>query len=199
MMAEQARETRTGGRKLKGSFFRRQLAGVFPLVHEDQPYEKPEDAAASQKLFQPGPAVPPELVKQPPAAPAATEAASVHLARWAPHPSADTAPGTEPSPRMPAPVTVPPRQKLVDEATSVKAATPAADPSSLPVAELVPRRAAAPWRKTWLTGQGFICTGVQVKNGKGRGNQTRSTRPLLGGGGLNAPSRRPVAKRGGLR
>ncbi len=85
-------------------------------------------------------AAPPELDMQPPAAPAATEAASVHQARWAPHPSADTAPGTEPSPRTPALVTMPPRQKLVDEATFGTAATPAADPSSLPVAESFGRR-----------------------------------------------------------
>ena len=82
------------------------------------------------------PVAPPELNRQPPAAPAATEVAFVHLVRWAPHPSADTAPGTEPSPRTPALVTVPPRQKLVEEASMVKAATPAADSSSLPVAEL---------------------------------------------------------------
>ena len=155
MMAAKARKTRTGSPRLMGSFSGHVRLRVFTMAGEDHPYERPEDVAASPRPPQPGPGVPPELVRQPPAAPAATEAASLHLARWAPHPSADTTPGTDPSPRMPAPVTVPPRQKMVDEATSVKAAALAAAPSSLPVAELVPRRAAPPWRKTWRTGQDF--------------------------------------------
>ena len=114
-------------------------------------------------LPQAGPGASTELKRQPPAAPAATEVASVHLARWAPHPSADTAPGTEPSPRTPALVTVPPRQKLVDGAPSVKAASAAADPSSLPVAESVRRRAAAP-RASLASGQENICTGADRIN-----------------------------------
>jgi hypothetical protein len=150
-MTEQGRKTRTWNPSLKEGFSGRQPTGGFS-GSVTQALEKAEDVAACRKSFQPGPGVPPELVRQPPAAPAATEAASVHLVRWAPHPSADTTPGTEPSPRMPAPVTVPPRQKLVDEATSVKAVDPAADPSSLPVAELVPRRAASSWRKNLAEG-----------------------------------------------
>jgi hypothetical protein len=199
MMAEKARITRTGSPRLIGSFSGSASIKVFSIVPEGQPFEKPEDAVASRKTFQSSPGVPQEFIMQPPAAPAATEAASVHLSRWAPHPSTDTSPGTEPSPRMPAMLTVPPRQKQVDEATSVKAVELAADPSSLPVAELVSWRAAPPWRKTWSTGQDFICTGVNLKEGKGRGNQVGNTRSLLGGGSLQTPSRRLVAKRVGLR
>jgi hypothetical protein len=142
---------------------------VFSLVCEDQPYEKPKDVAAVRKPFQSAPGVPPELAKQPPAAPAATEAASLHLARRAPHPSADTSPGTEPSPRMPAMLTVPPRQKLVDEATSVKAVTLAADPSSLPVADLVVRRAASSWRKNLAFWPGFHLNRGEYTEGEGQG------------------------------
>jgi hypothetical protein len=194
-MAAEAGKTRTGSHKPEKSISGWKPGEVFPLVLGDQASAKPEDVAAGQKLFQSGPGAPPELERQPPAAPTATEAASVHLARWAPHPLADTAPGTEPSPRMPALVTMPPRQKLVDEATSVKAATPAADPSSLPVAEFVRWRAAAPRRKTSLIAQDFIFTGVEMGNGKSIINQARYTRFLLWGSLL----RRPVAKRGGLR
>ncbi len=126
-------------------------------------------------------------IKQPPAAPAATEAASVQLARWAPHPSADAAPGTEPSPRMPAPKTVPPRQKPVDEATSVRAVPPpVAVPSSLPVAESGRRRDGTPTgRTTWLTAVELISTKVEVKNGNGRRLHARETRSLLWGEGYN--------------
>jgi hypothetical protein len=177
-MAAQASKTRTGNCWPERSFWGRQTGEVCPLVHADQIFG---DNAGNQRLFQSGPGVPPEFNRQPPAAPAATEAASVHLARWAPHPLADTASGTEPSPRMPALVTMPPRQKLVDEATSVKAATPAADPSSLPVAELVCRRAAAPWRKTGLIGRDFSFTRVEMGNGQGEIMPARYTRSLLWG------------------
>jgi hypothetical protein len=146
-VAERERKTKTGRRGPQESYSERKPAGVCLLSHEERGSQKPADVVAIRRLFQPNPGVLREYIWQPPAAPAATEAASVHLARWAPHPSADTVPGTEPSPRMPALVTVPPRQKLVDEATSVKAVAPVADPSSLPVAELVRRRAAAPWQE----------------------------------------------------
>jgi hypothetical protein len=153
---------------------------VFSLVCEDQPYEKPKDVAAVRKPFQSAPGVPPELAKQPPAAPAATEAASLHLARRAPHPSADTSPGTEPSPRMPAMLTVPPRQKLVDEATSVKAVTLAADPSSLPVADLVVRRAASSWRKNLAFWPGFHLNRGEYTEGEGRETRPEACGPSLG-------------------
>ena len=130
-------------------------------------------------------AAPPELDMQPPAAPAATEAASVHLARWAPHPSADTAPGTEPSPRTPALVTMPPRQKLVDEAPSETAATPAADPSSLPVAESFGRRGAAPCGETLQARKLQVSPEVKGVNGDGLKSLTRDMRSLLGVGKFN--------------
>jgi hypothetical protein len=138
-----------------------------------------------QGLPQPDPEATPVGNKQPPAAPAATEAASVYLARWAPHPSADTAPGTKPSPRMPAPKTVPPKQMPVDEATSVRAAPPpVVVPSSLPVADSGARRAAeALVRRTWLTASELIFTGGEVKNGNGRTNHAHETWSLLWGEG----------------
>ena len=165
---------------------------------------------ARQSHHQHGPDLSPEPTWQPPAAPAATEVASVHLARWAPHPSAETAPGTEPSPRTPALVTLPPRQKLVDEATSVKAATPAADPSSLPVAETFGRRAAAPRTSAWAPVQASSFSGVVGNNGPGPITRPDIAVPPRGG---EPPShrRRPplalapalpprlVAKRQGLR
>jgi hypothetical protein len=129
-----------------------------------------EASPVSPGLAQSGPGAPMEAKTQPPAAPAATEVASGHPARWAPHPSAETAPGTEPSPRTPALVTMPPRQKLVDEAPSVKATKPAADPSSLPVADSVGRRAAAPGARL-ASAEETSCTGVTRTNGPGRKNQ----------------------------
>jgi hypothetical protein len=57
----------------------------------------------------------PTLSPQPPAAPVATEAASRYQDRWTPHPSAETASGTQSSPGMPAPVTVLLRQMMVEE------------------------------------------------------------------------------------
>ncbi len=146
-------------------------------------------------------AAPPELDMQPPAAPAATEAASVHLARWAPHPSADTAPGTEPSPRTPALVTVPPRQKLVDEALSETAVSPAADPSSLPVAESFGRRGAAPCGATLTDMKKRSSSQVKGVNGDGVSGPIRDMRSLLGARKFKgfSPLSTPVAKGGGLR
>lgn len=165
---------------------------------------------ARQSHHQHGPDLSPEPTWQPPAAPAATEVASLHLARWAPHPSAETAPGTEPSPRTPALVTLPPRQKLVEEATSVKAVTPAADPSSLPVAETFGRRAAAPRTSAWAPVQASSFSVVVGNNEPGL--ITRPVRAVPPWGG-EPPSHRPrppqalepalqprlVAKRLGLR
>jgi hypothetical protein len=65
--------------------------------------------------------------------------------------------------------------------SAVKAVALAADPSSLPVAELVHGRAASSRRKTWRSAQDFICTNLHMNNGKGRGNQARNTRSRLGG------------------
>jgi hypothetical protein len=152
-MAERVRQTRTCGPWPPPSLLGWKPAWVMPLLYKGQGSEGPEDVSVRPWFSQVCHEAPPEFDLQPPAAPAVTEAASVHLARWAPHPSADTAPGTEPSPRMPALLTMPPRQKLVDEATSVKAVSPAADPSSLPVAEFVHKRPPAPWRQAWLTGR----------------------------------------------
>ena len=118
-------------------------------------------------------AAPPELDLQPPG-----PMGSPPIGRYAP--------GTEPSPRTPALVTMPPRQKLVDEAPSETAATPAADPSSLPVAESFGRRGAASCGET-LQARKLQVSPTEVKgvNGDGRKSLTRDMRSLLGVGKFN--------------
>lgn len=184
-MAERARKTRTSGYWPQRSAWRHSEWFCL-MTGAGQNSEQSKTDLASRLLFPPGPKATPEPNLQPPAAPAATEVASVHLARWAPHPSAETAPGTEPSPRTPALVTMPPRQKLVDEAASVKAFAPAAVPSSLPVAEFYRRRAAAPREEAWPVVQVTICTGVTWQDGKGRKNQSRPADPPPRGGSTGA-------------
>jgi hypothetical protein len=168
-MTERPQQKETCGHWSQGSLWR-QPAWWFSQAFAVRAPERLETQPARQSHHQHGPDASPEPTWQPPAAPAATEVAFVHLARWAPHPSADTAPGTEPSPRTPALVTMPPRQKLVDEAPSVKATKPAADPSSLPVADSVGRRAAAPGARL-ASAEETSCTGVTRTNGPGRKNQ----------------------------
>jgi hypothetical protein len=157
-------------------------AAVVAKTYTGPTSEQPEVSIARQSLSKPNLKTPPVEKWQPPAAPAVTEAASVHLARWAPHPSADTTPGTKTSPRMPAPETVPPKQKPVDEATSVRAApSPVAVPSSLPVADSGCRRggACAPGEKNLVDHYRGFLHGDGSEKWQWLENNTPETRDLF--------------------
>ncbi len=206
MTTERQSTSRTRGGCAQGR------VGWHPGVRLSAGYvsERSEADPGSHSLARLCPDAPPELKRQPPAAPAVTEAASLHPVRWAPHPWAETAPGTEPSPRTPALGTMPPRQKLVDEAPAVQAVSPAADPSSLPVAESVRRREPPLVKNLDLDPQGRLFSGVKGETGMSTAKSGPLRRSLLGEEasilvirelwqGVPASFGGPVAKRRGLR
>jgi len=90
---------------------------------------------------------------------------------------------------MPAMITMPSRQRLVDEAPSVKAAALAVAPSSLPVAEHDVRRAASSRRMFWHTA-GIVCSGVNSKEREGK------ARPATGGPSSGQGKTRPFWQTG---
>ena len=71
------------------------------------------------------------------------------------------------------------------EAPSETAATPAADPSSRPVAESFGRRGAAPCGETLQARKLQVSPEVKGVNGDGRKSLTRDMRSLLGVGKFN--------------
>jgi len=119
---------------------------------------------------------------QPPAALIAVTIASGNQSQRAPHPLARMVPESEPSPRIPAPEIVPPRQMPVREVKSVKPATsPAVIPSSPPVAEFGGGGGrGGSWRRV-------CCPGDHFPYGRGRKRPGWESgpgdgAPLVGGG-----------------